>query len=469
MIKENGDRIGSVNEVDFYIRGNVKIPDSAIIIAPKAEEKRTEEKNPSINVISHNSKDVREYIEQTKLISKLGYLRHIIGEHGFTESSLKESKNYKTYMEELGYTNTQPHYYSIDKIKEVSETFVELMKSLRKRIEEENLDNETQREKYAKLLDKITSSCGLTIEKTSGLAMILECNEQIGTNNLREFGLERFMIQRILNYNISNEKLAETVIENIYINKFFKQHCDSLTIRGETIVEENIEKAIAINNLMKQEDFEYEREGNQCLQILMKHIYTNLDDYKKYFQKEGKDWNQKQIQLDEMLEPLGLDCEYIEEKQEVYYGYALRDIMERIDDNNNIKYIMQMKKLKNMLATKVEMDTIGKQDSKWEQDYEKLLQKLAEEIDVEYLNHISAEGLIKKFNSYAPMEINYEFFGAQLQNRQTNELATTEERFQGLKAKVDELVEIEKTKFNEVEIEELRQYYRTSRRNRRFI
>ena len=405
-----------------------------------------------------------------RLIDELGYFEHIIGEYGFIESSQKENKEYQTYMKELGYTNMTPHYYSIDKRREVSETFAELMKSLRKKIEEENLDNEAQRETYAKLLDKIIRSCGLNINRTSGLEMMLKNNEKIGINNLKEFGLETFFVPRFSSFSdVIKKQLCTIVVENIYTDNFLKQHCNSLAIRGETAVEIDIQKAVVVNKLMNQEGFEHKEEGKQCLQILMRHIYTNLGDYKQYLQEEGKDWNQKQIQLDEMLEPLGLDCEYIEKKQEVYYGYALRDIMERIDDNNDLKYIMQMKKLQKMIITKVNMAVMGKQDSRWKENYEELLQKLAEEIDIEYLNDIGAKGLMRKFDYYAPIEMGYEFFGAQLQNRQTRELASPEERYQGLKAKIDEIVEREKTNYSEEEIAELKAYYRTSRRNRRFI
>lgn len=172
MIKENGNNIASVCPVDFYIKGNVKIPENALIVTPKVEESRCQEKNNGINVISHNNRDVREFIEETQLISKLGYTRKEIGENGWLNScfspAIEDMKEYKKNMAERGYARSGGHWGSVEHREEISETFAEFMKSLRDRIKVGNyLDTKESRLRCAKLLDEAIFRSGINFMKTN--------------------------------------------------------------------------------------------------------------------------------------------------------------------------------------------------------------------------------------------------------------------------------------------------------------
>lgn len=442
MIKTNGDRIGSVGKgQDFYVRGNVKIPENSIIIVPEMQEKKAEQKNVGINIISDDYQDVRDYIQENYLIDRLGYQEETMREYGW--DNLASVNEYEKYMKSYGYTKTAPHYATADKDKEVLEYQLNIAKGLRDLLEKEDLDNKEQREKYIDIINN------------SDIAILRDLmlgDTNFATNNMREFGIEPFMDSL---YN--EKKLIKLFVENICIDKFLKKQDCSLSIQGETVVESDIQKAVLLNKLINQKGFKYKEQGKECLQILMEHLGNNITLYKKYSQKHGQDWNKKQEELDDMLESLGLDTRIIEEENKTHNNKdAATTMMQRIADNNNLKYIVKLEKLGKLTGIVMNGKLLGIENSQLEEKHTSLLRELSNKIDVPYVDELSKAGLTKQFNHYVSNNnaglINFSIF---CDNFWCDErLLSSEERFEAIRSSIySEMEEIKRDYYKEYDPE----------------
>lgn len=419
MIKENGDNIGSVRTNDFYVRGNVTIPNNAIILAPSAEHEATLQANNSINVLSYQGNDVRNYIQSINLIRRLGYYTAKVSAWDWDASKDVKQKYYKT-MESYGYKCNVPHGASIDIKNEDLQTGLNEIEAICKLIKESNFFKDGRRQVLKYCLDaKMNPSKSFFPFHRMHHIVTLGSDHTIS-----KFGLAKFMVQR------DGYDQVKTVLENTYIDQFLEGNAsDSISsIQGDTIVEREIQKAVIINRLLNQEEFESKEQGQECLEILIEHIDKNLGCYKEYLEEEGKSWETKQEELDGILEPLGLDCEFIEEKQ-------VPEMMKMIEDNNDIKYAAQLRKFWKMACTKIDREAAGIQDSKQEDEYTKLLQTLVKKINIEYIRDLMHKGCLEKLTDIKT-DVNRYFLG-NFYNPNTGQPLSLEERFAVTKAEIN--------------------------------
>lgn len=430
MVKENGDNIGSIRTNDFYIRGNVTVPDSAIILVPSSEESIAQKENNNVNILGYQGEDVRDYINEKDLIRKLGYYKAEISTWEWDEREEVKQKYYKE-MEDYGYTDCTTHCDSVDFEMDRCNTQISEMQAFSELLKKSDvmLDGLEQMKRYFHYHQ----------DDLPGYGYILCSSESELV--LSEFGLSKFMKNNEYSYN--HTTIEKIILENIYVDGFLERYSNISGVQGETIVEKDIQKAIHLNKLINAGEFEGKEWGTECLQILLEHIDLNLGEYKKYLERNGIDWKQKEEDLDKMLEPLGLDCEFIGlDNSRKIRSRQVTKMMGLIEENEDLKYVCQLKKLDRMILARTGMKLAGIEDSRFEKNYTELLLKLSGKIDLEYLKEISKKGMMEKLDQYIhlPGENSYTVFTTHLFNNETMQLLSKEERFQEIKADIDDRI-----------------------------